>query len=74
MNNFTIKAQEALQDAHNIAMEYDQQQVDTPHLMLALIRQDEGVVLAIFKKLGVDVERFKQELEKIIEYLPNVKI
>ncbi|MDD2647106.1 MAG: AAA family ATPase [Patescibacteria group bacterium] len=43
-------------------------------VMLALIRQDEGVVLAIFKKLGVDVERFKQELEKIIEYLPNVKI
>ncbi len=74
MNNFTLKAQEALQDAHNIAMEYDQQQVDTAHLMLALARQEDGVALAIFKKLEVDVEKFKQELEKLIEYMPKVKI
>jgi len=73
-NNFTLKAQEALQDAHNLAMERDQQQVDTPHLMLALVQQDEGVVLAIFKKLEIDIDRFRQELEKIIEYLPKIKI
>jgi ATP-dependent Clp protease ATP-binding subunit ClpB len=73
-NNFTLKAQEALQDAHNIAMEYEQQQVDTPHLMLALVRQDEGVVLAILKKMEVDVDKLRQELEKIIEYLPKLKM
>jgi ATP-dependent Clp protease ATP-binding subunit ClpB len=74
MNNFTIKAQEALQEAHNIAIEHDQQQVDTPHLMLALIQQEEGVVLAILKKLGVDIEKFRKEIEKTIEYLPKVRI
>lgn len=74
MTNFTTKAQEAMQDAHNIAMEHDQQQVDTPHLMLALIQQEEGVVLAIFKKLEIDIENFRKELEKTIEYLPKVKI
>ena len=73
-NNFTLKAQEALQDAHNIAMEYEQQQVDTPHLMLALVRQEEGVVLAILKKMEVDVDKLRQELEKIIEYLPKLKM
>lgn len=74
MNNFTIKAQEAIQEAHNIAMEQDQQQVDTPHLMLALVQQEEGVVLAIFKKLEIDIEKFSKELEKAIEYMPKVKI
>lgn len=74
MNNFTIKAQEAIQEAHNIAMEHDQQQVDTPHLMLALIQQEEGVVLAIFKKLEIDIEKFIKELKKMIEYLPKIKI
>ena len=50
MNNFTIKAQEALQNAHNLAMDNGQQQVDTPHLMISLISQEEGVVLALLKK------------------------
>ncbi|MGC9048824.1 MAG: ATP-dependent chaperone ClpB [Patescibacteria group bacterium] len=74
MNNFTLKAQEALQEAHNLAMEHDQQQVDTPHLMLALIRQEEGVVLAVLKKLEVDIEKFQKELEQAIEYLPKIRI
>jgi len=74
MNNFTIKAQEALQNAHNLAMENDQQQVDTPHLMLALVNQEEGVVLALLKKLEINIENLENRLQKLIKGLPQIKI
>ncbi len=74
MNNFTIKAQEALQEAHNIALERSQQQVDTPHLMLALLQQEEGVVLAVLKKIEVDVEKLKERMNSLLTYMPQVKI
>ena len=74
MNNFTIKAQEALQNAHNLAMENDQQQVDTPHLMLSLINQEEGVVLALLKKLEVDVDKLRDSLVGLIGKLPQAKL
>ncbi len=74
MNNFTLKAQEALQGAHDLAMENDQQQVDTPHLMLALLNQEEGVVLALLKKLEVNTEQLENKLIKIIQALPKVKM
>ncbi len=73
MNNFTLKAQEALQNAHNLAMENNQQQVDTPHLMLSLIEQEEGVVLALLKKLEINIEQLKEKLIKIIQVLPQIK-
>jgi len=74
MNNFTLKAQEALQNAHNLAMENDQQQVDTPHLLFALIEQEEGVILALLKKLEINVEQLKENLIKTIKALPQIKI
>jgi len=74
MNNFTVKAQEALQEAHNIALERNQQQVDTPHLMLALLQQDEGVVLAILKKIEIDVEKMKERMNTLLTYMPQVRV
>ncbi|MFH1714753.1 MAG: ATP-dependent chaperone ClpB [Elusimicrobiota bacterium] len=53
-DKFTIKAQEALQEAQSIAQNLDQQQVDVEHLLLALLRQSEGIVVPILQKLGVD--------------------
>jgi len=73
MQNFTIKAQEAIQDAHNLATEYEQQQVDGPHLMLTLVNQEEGVTLAILKKIGTDVERLKAKISGLIKKLPRVR-
>jgi len=74
MTNFTIKAQEAIQEAHNIAIEREQQQVDTPHLMLALINQEGGVVSAILKKLEVDIKKLKEKLNRFLDYLPKARI
>ncbi len=74
MNNFTIKAQEALQNAHNLALDNDQQQVDSCHLLLSLLLQEDGVVLAILKKMEVDIEKLKNLTIGLIRNLPQIKI
>ena len=53
--NFTTKAQEAVMSAQNIAQAKGQQQVDTIHLLNALLNQKESIVLTLLDKLGVDV-------------------
>ncbi len=73
MNRFTNKAQEAIQSAHSIAMENSQQQVDAVHLALALTEQEDGVVLAILKKIDTDIEKLKEKIIKIIKSLPKIK-
>ena len=74
MNNFTIKAQEAIQNAHHIAIEYNQQQVDCSHLMLSLATQEEGVVLSILKKLEVDVDKLKNKVDDLVKHGPRPKM
>ena len=73
MNRFTIKAQEAVQSAHNIAMKNDQQQVDATHLALALVKQEDGVVLAILKKIDINIEKLEEKIIKIIKAFPKIK-
>jgi len=72
MNNFTTKAQEALQAAHELVLKKEQQQVDTLHLLYALLEQEEGVVFSVLKKLEVDTERLKEKIEREIERFPKV--
>ncbi len=54
LNQFTLNAQNALQAAQSLASEYGHAQVDNEHLFLALLRQEEGVVAPLLKKIGVD--------------------
>jgi ATP-dependent Clp protease ATP-binding subunit ClpB len=68
LEKFTIKAQEAIQAARTIAEECSHQQLEPEHLLLALVRQHEGVVGPILRKLGIDPalveDRMQQELSK----------
>lgn len=52
--NFTIKAQEAIRRAHELAIERGQNQVDAMHLLAALMLQEEGIVISIFEKMDTD--------------------
>ena len=52
--NFTIKAQEAVRRAHELAIERGQNQVDAAHLLAALILQEDGIVISIFDKMDTD--------------------
>ncbi len=72
LNNFTIKSQEALQQAFSIASGYGQQAVETGHIMKALLNADEHVTGFLLKKLNVNVENFSSVIDRIIESYPRV--
>jgi len=74
LDKFTTKAQEALQDAHGVASERGQQQVDTLHLLKALVLQEDSLVLAIFEKMGTDVKNIDRNIDTAISRLPRLTI
>lgn len=51
-DNFTIKAQEAIAQAQKIAADYEQQQVDSAHLLKGLLKTEDSVVDFLLKKNG----------------------
>jgi len=72
MNKFTQKAQEAMMDAQNLAMRRNHQQVDAEHLMMALLRQENGLVPKVIEKSGVVPATLEQEVEKRLDAMPAV--
>ncbi len=72
-NNFTTKSQEAIQRAHAFAVKLGQQQLEPLHLFYALIEQDEGVVVSLLQKLGVDLNAMKSDLQRELDALPKVQ-
>ena len=62
-DQLTIKAQEAVQEAQSDARARGNAELSTDHLLLALLRQDEGVVVPILQKLGVDPATLAREVE-----------
>jgi ATP-dependent Clp protease ATP-binding subunit ClpB len=71
-SNFTHKAQEALLTAQTIAQERSQQQVDALHLLLALLSQEESVVLNLLRKMGADVEGVEKKVKSAIDRIPTI--
>lgn len=71
-NNFTIKAQEAVQQAQQIAQEYGHQQIENQHIFKAIAKVDENVTPFILKKLDVNVNLFHQILDKSLESIAKV--
>ena len=69
--NFTHKSQEAIHNAQRIAHENGQPQVEPPHLFLALLSQEEGVVNSILKKLNVDITHLSDEVQSMIDSMPK---
>ncbi|MEK7564700.1 MAG: ATP-dependent chaperone ClpB [Patescibacteria group bacterium] len=70
--NFTTKAQEAFQKAHFLAQEKGGEQINSLHLLLALLRQEEGLVSTILRKIEVDVSTIEKILEQELNKLPKV--
>ncbi|MGV3761069.1 ATP-dependent chaperone ClpB [Parapedobacter sp.] len=71
-NNYTIKAQEAVQKASEIAVGNQQQSIETAHLLKALLLVDENVVSHLLKKLNVNIKHVEDELDKQIATFPKV--
>lgn len=72
-DKFTLKSQEALQAAQDAAGRRRNQQIETEHLLLALLAQQDGVVQPILKKLGADPQMVKTDIEAALDRLPKVE-
>ncbi|MCL6265695.1 ATP-dependent chaperone ClpB [Flagellimonas myxillae] len=71
-NNFTIKSQEALQQAQQLAQEMGHQQIENEHLFKAISTVDENVLPFILKKLNVNTSLLTQILDKELESFSKV--
>ncbi|MHB8769585.1 MAG: ATP-dependent chaperone ClpB [Syntrophales bacterium] len=72
-DKFTLKVQEAIQEAQGLASQYGHQAIDVEHLLAALLKQPEGITTEIIKKLGADPRRIDGEIRKVLERLPKVE-
>jgi len=73
-DRFTERAQEAAQRATEIIQRYGHNQIDTEHLLLALIEQPEGVVSQILEILKVDPQILQERLDYILKTSPKASI
>jgi ATP-dependent Clp protease ATP-binding subunit ClpB len=73
LDKLTIKAQEALQAAHDRAEQHNHQEITPEHLLLALLTQEQGVTAAILRKLGIDPDALAKTAETALDDLPQVR-
>ena len=72
-DKMTVKAQEALQQAQEVAASHQNQAVEPIHLLAALVQQADGVVPPLLARLGIRHELLTQDVEREIERLPKVQ-
>ena len=72
LDKFTEKAQEALQEAAELARSHGQQAVEPEHLLLALIGQQEGVARTLLERSGASVQALQPGLVSAVERFPKV--
>lgn len=72
INKFTIKSQEVVQKAQQLAQMHGNQAIENGHLMEALLNEDNQVIEFILKKQGVNIDYLKKELDKIINTYAKV--
>lgn len=71
-DKLTTKLQEAIADAHSMAVGNDNQYVDPVHLVSALLRQDDGSAKSLLQRAGVNVNKLASSLNSAIDRLPKV--
>jgi ATP-dependent Clp protease ATP-binding subunit ClpB len=71
-DKFTVKSQQAIEQARTRATELGNPELQPVHLLLALIEDREGVIPAVLEKIGVPTERLESSLHQIEEKLPRV--
>ncbi len=71
-DKFTLKAQEALQDAQAVTEKREHQQIEPEHLLIALLQQNEGIVPQVFQKLGASIPNTLSQLDEALGKIPKV--
>jgi len=72
LDKLTIKAQEAFQEAQEVAARHDQQQIEPLHVLAALVGQTDGVVRPLLNRLGTSPETLAKAIEAALDRLPKV--
>jgi ATP-dependent Clp protease ATP-binding subunit ClpB len=72
LDKFTIKAQEAISEAQNLADQNGQQEIVTEHLLLALLNQEEGIVSPVLQKVGIDPNVVRGRAKSAIDKMAKV--
>ncbi|HXO42794.1 MAG TPA: Clp protease N-terminal domain-containing protein, partial [Thermoanaerobaculia bacterium] len=72
INRLTQKSQEALQSAQGLALRHGHQEVDSDHLLLALLEQPEGLVPRLLARMEVPIDTLRTEIERELERRPSV--
>ncbi len=71
-DKFTLKVQEALQDAQSLAGSMGHQSIEPEHLLVCFLRQEEGIVGAILNKLNASPQKVEKEIEQYLKKQPSV--
>jgi len=72
-DKFTLKVQEALQDAQTLAGTMGHQSIEPEHLLVCFLRQEDGIAGAILNKLNASPRKVEQELERYLKKQPSVQ-
>jgi len=72
-NKFTIKSQEAVQNAQEIASSYSNQAIEPEHLLAALVQDSDGIVSPLLQKAGANLDYIKIKINEAVEKLPKVQ-
>ena len=72
IDRFTQKAQEAIVDTQKIVIANGQQEIDVEHLHLALLKQEDGLIVKLLRNMDVDVRAYIKTLEEEIQRQPKV--
>ena len=70
-DKLTIKAQEALEDASRVAQKNDHSQIEIEHILLAMLKQENGIVAPIIERIG-DAARLERGAEKLVKETPKI--
>ena len=72
--NYTQKSLEAIQAAQKLTIENQNQQIEQIHLLAALLKQENGLVPQLLKKMGVTLESFEAAVDAELAKLPRVTL
>ncbi|HEY2030898.1 MAG TPA: Clp protease N-terminal domain-containing protein, partial [Myxococcales bacterium] len=72
LDKFTVKAQEALQEAQSVARKRDQQEILPEHLLSALLAQKDGLVAPLLQRVGAELPLVQERLEEALRKVPQV--
>ncbi|MFO8232009.1 MAG: Clp protease N-terminal domain-containing protein [Longimonas sp.] len=72
LQKFTIKAQEAVQKAMEIAASHQHQGVEPAHVLKAVLSDPEGIAVSILRRIGANIDRLQKQADTALDKLPKV--